>query len=333
MLKGSQSRTKDTGGPAKPEASRGRPRLWTYLILAAALCLAAFLLHRTLSRYSLDQIVQSVGAVPVSRLLAAGGFAAASYFCLTFFDFLGLRYAGRPLPYPRVAFTSFTALSIGHNLGFAALSTGAIRYRFYSRWGLRTEQIAKVILFSATTVGLGLMVLGGAALLLRPALASEITGLERSLLLALGSLCFALPLAYLGLAWKVRRPLHIRKWSFEMPPLRLALAQLVIGPINFALVAAVLHQALAAIADVAYFGVASVYVIATVTALVSHVPGGLGVIESVVLFLLPQADLIGALIVFRFAYFLVPLGIGSCMFALAELTFRLSDREGRRGAV
>ena len=75
-------------------------------------------------------------AIPWTRLLAAGGFAAASYVCLTGFDALGVRYAGRPLAYGRVALASFTALSIGHNLGFAALSSGAVRYRFYRRWGL-----------------------------------------------------------------------------------------------------------------------------------------------------------------------------------------------------
>ena len=62
--------------------------------------------------------------------------------------------------------------------------------------------------------------------------------------------------------------------------------------------------------------------IANVTSLISHVPGGLGVIESVVMFLLPGAELIGALIVFRFVYFLVPLAIGGILFALTELAFR-----------
>ena len=66
----------------------------------------------------------------------------------------------------------------------------------------------------------------------------------------------------------------------------------------------------------------SVYVIANATALVSHVPGGLGVIESVVMHLLPQRDLIGALLVFRFVYFLAPLGFGSLLFLVTELIER-----------
>jgi uncharacterized membrane protein YbhN (UPF0104 family) len=297
-------------------------RNWKYLIAAAAIGLAAFLLYRTLSRYSLDELIAAVTAVPGPRLLAAAGFAAASYVSLTFFDYLALRYVGRPLPYPKAALASFTALSLGHNIGLAALSSGAVRYRFYSRWGLTTGDLAKVIVFCGVTVGLGLLTLGGAALLLRSGLAVEITGLTPPIIIVLGLGCLAVPVIYLILSLFVRRPLRIRRWSLEIPAFRLAIGQVLIGSINFAFVAACLHQALAAVADVAYLGVASVYVIANATALVSHVPGGLGVIESVVMYLLPQSDLIGPLLVFRFVYFLAPLGIGSILFAVTELVMR-----------
>ena len=72
----------------------------------------------------------------------------------------------------------------------------------------------------------------------------------------------------------------------------------------------------------AYIGVASVYVIANTTALISHVPGGLGVIESVVMYLLPGQDLIGPLLVFRFVYFLIPLCIGLVVFLVTELFYK-----------
>jgi glycosyltransferase 2 family protein len=307
-------------------------RNWKYLIAAAAIGLAAFLLYRTLSRYSLDELIAAVTAVPGPRLLAAAGFAAASYVSLTFFDYLALRYVKRPLPYPKAALASFTALSLGHNIGLAALSSGAVRYRFYNRWGLKTGEVAKVIVFCGITVGLGLLVLGGAALLLRSGLAVEITGLTQPVVIALGIGCLGLPASYLVLSAFVRQPLRIRRWTLEMPPLRLAIGQVLIGAINFAFVAACLHQALAAVAEVAYLGVASVYVIANATALVSHVPGGLGVIESVVMYLLPQKDLIGPLLVFRFVYFLVPLGLGSILLAVTELFYRRRSNSYGGGA-
>jgi uncharacterized membrane protein YbhN (UPF0104 family) len=80
---------------------------------------------------------------------------------------------------------------------------------------------------------------------------------------------------------------------------------------NFACVAACLHQVLAAVSEVPYLATATAYVIANVMSILSHVPGGLGVIESVVIFLIPGVTLIGPLIVFRFVYFLVPLALGA----------------------
>jgi uncharacterized membrane protein YbhN (UPF0104 family) len=52
------------------------------------------------------------------------------------------------------------------------------------------------------------------------------------------------------------------------------------------------------------------------------VPGGLGVVESVVMFLLPGTAVIGALLMFRVAYYLLPLCIGGPLFALTEIYFR-----------
>ena len=283
--------------------------------------LAAFLLYRTLSKYRLDEIVAAVGAIPTTRIAMAAAFAAASYLCLTGFDWLALRYVEHPLRYRYVALASFVSLSLGHNIGFAALSSGAIRYRFYSRRGLSVGEIAKVILFCGITVGLGLAVLGGAALLLRSDVAMQMSGLGSAVTLTVGIACIAAPIGYLMLAALVKRPLHIRNWTLEMPPFRLAAAQLIVGALNFACVAACLHQTLLAVADLSYLAVAVAYVIAVASALITHVPGGLGVIETVMLYLLPEGRFIGALIMFRVVYFLVPLCFGAVAFALAEAAF------------
>jgi glycosyltransferase 2 family protein len=298
---------------------------WTWVkygIAIAIIALASFLLYRTLSGYSLNDIVQSIKAIPPSRLLLAGLFAAGSYFCLSWFDWLALRYVGKPLPYRHAALASFCSLSLGHNIGFAALSSGAVRYRFYSRWGLRPGDIAWVIVFCGVTVGLGLITLAGLSLLLRPDLAAKITGIAPSLAMIIGLLCLAVSAVYLAAAAFVRRRLTIRGWSLPMPEFNLALAQIAVGSANFACVAACLHQTLTAVADVPYFAVAAAYVIANGVALLTHVPGGLGVIESVVMFLLPGGKIIGALVMFRVIYFLVPLCIGGPLFAITELYYR-----------
>jgi uncharacterized membrane protein YbhN (UPF0104 family) len=301
---------------------RTLPRWLPHLLGAAAVALAAFLLHRTLSTYSIDEIYASIDSIPATRIAFCVLFAAASYACLTGFDWLALRYIGRQLPYRYVALASFCSLSLGHNIGFAALSSGAIRYRFYSRHNVAIGDIAKIILFCGVTVGLGLTVLAGGALLLDSTLASEMTGLPQWLVLVIGCVCIIAAGAYVAVAAFVRKTLHVRRWSIQLPPWQIAVAQLVIGPLNFVFVAACLHQALAGLAEVTYLQVATAYVVGSAGTLVAHVPGGLGVIETVVLFLIPERELIGGLVAFRVIYFLVPLCIGAPLFAFTELALR-----------
>lgn len=291
------------------------------LTLLAAVCLAGFLLYRGLSRYSFDEIVASIQSIPMARLFGAFGFAVCSYLCLTVFDALGVRYAGKSLPYAKTALASFVSLSIGHNIGVAALSSGAIRYRFYSKWGLDAGDVAKVILFSGMTVAVGLITLGGAGMLINPAAAAEMTGFSREIIIGLGIICLASISVYLLLSAFLCSSLRFRKWTLEMPSLRLAAGQVAVGSVNFAFVGACLHQTLAAFTHAGYLKVTSAYVIANTTALVSHVPGGLGVLETAILYLLPGGTLIGALIAFRFAYFFVPLGFGLALLLFSERHF------------
>jgi uncharacterized membrane protein YbhN (UPF0104 family) len=292
------------------------------LLLGAAVCLAALLVYRSLGRYTWDEIEESIQSISGLRLACSFCFVILSYFCLTMFDALAVRYAGKPLPYRETALASFTALSIGHNVGMAALSSGAVRYRFYSRWGLSAEEVGKVIIFCGVTVGLGLATLAGLALLADLGSASDLLGMNRAARALLGMACLAVPAGYLLVCALLRRPLNVRSWRFEPPALRLALAQIGIGALNFACVAAAIHQLLAAFTDAGYLQVATAYVTANMAALISHVPGGLGVLEATILGILPGTAAIGAMVAFRVLYFFVPLMIGLPTLVIAEAYYR-----------
>jgi uncharacterized membrane protein YbhN (UPF0104 family) len=295
---------------------------WSTWITLAAVILAVYLLYRTLSGYSYGEIVASVTSIPGARLAGSVGFMAASYLTLTLFDYLGLRYAGHRLPWRKAALASFTALSLGHSIGFAGISSGAIRYRFYARWGLSVEDVTKLVLFSGLTVSIGLMTLGGSALLALPGGAADLTGLDTVLVRAAGAGLLLLVASYVVASAFVRRPITVRKWEFRLPGLQLALAQVGVGALNFALVAACLHQAVAGFAEVPYVAVATAYVTANTAALLAHVPGGLGVIEATVLHMIPGEGVIGAVLIFRFVYFLLPLPIGAASLVVSEFLVR-----------
>lgn len=303
-------------------AGRHWPAVLRAILALAAISLAAYLLYRTLRGHSYAELSELLRSAAPARVAAALCFALGSYACLTLFDFLALRYAGKPLPYRQAALASFTSLSLGHNIGLAALSSGAIRYHFYARWGLGAGDVAKVILFCGMTVGIGLGTLAALALILRPDLAVKLTGLPTSAVFAMAIGLVVALASYLALCFFVRGRWRIGSWEIELPGPRLAAAQFVVGPLNFALVAACLHQALSSLGTVSYPDVAASYVLANIASLIAHVPGGLGVIEAVVATVLPGAGVVAGLIIFRVVYFLIPLLPGAALLAFSLLSGR-----------
>jgi uncharacterized membrane protein YbhN (UPF0104 family) len=305
---------------------------WLKPLVAVVIIIAAVvLLVHALSRYNPDEILAAIGRISPYRLMLGGLCAAGSYVCLTWFDWLGLRYLGKPLPYRKAALASFVSLSIGHNIGFAGLSSGALRYRFYTHWGLTLAQVAKLVVFSGVTVALGLITLGGIAILARPQLAADIIGLDRAGVLALGLGCLAVDALYLFAAAFARKPIRLWRWSLEVPPLHMALAQIALGAVNYAFVAGCLYNTMADISQEPYLSVAAVYVLANTAALIAHIPGGVGVIEGVVALLLPDQPTIAAVLMFRALYYLLPLAIGGLLFAATELYWRKHGKPRARG--
>ena len=288
----------------------------------AAFAVAAFLIWRALHRYSPHMILDSLSMISGRNLALGAAFAAASYLCLTGFDTLAVRYTRSDLPYRKIALASFIALSIGHTLGFAAAGSGAVRYRLYTGWGLSAGDIGRIIVFCGLTVALGLATVAGSVLLTRHELIAQLFGVSAGAMTALGLLLLALVATYLGLAAYRHRPIRIRNFELPVPPLTLALGQIVVGTLDPLLVSAALYEMLKGVAHIGYLPVAICYIAANVVAMLSHVPGGLGVIEAVILSLVPGANVIGALVAFRAIYYLVPFVIGSLLFGATELVRR-----------
>jgi len=296
-----------------------RLRPW---IAAAAFALAAFLVYRALQPYSVDEIMASLRSISPRHVALGLAFTAGSFLCISASDTLAVRYTNRSQPYPRIALASFTSVSIGHALGFAALSSGALRYRFYTAWGLSRGDVGRIMVFCGLTATLGMATLAGIASAAKPALLADSFRVAEGVVAALGVLLLLAVAVYLALAAWVRRPIRIRRFELPVPRLPLALGQIAVGTADMLLVSAVLHQLLSASADVHYLAIATAYVSGNIAAVVAHVPGGLGVVEAVILSLVPGAQVIGALIAFRAIYYLLPFAIGCLTLVLVEVARR-----------
>ncbi len=280
-----------------------------------------FVLHRELGGHHLHDVLNHLRAIAGQTIGTAALLTAASYWLLGSFDLLALRYIGKQIAYPRVAFTAFVSYAFGHNLGVATLTGGAIRYRMYSVAGLSTTDVATVAGFCTLTSAIGLTALIGAALLLEPQRLAAALHISPTIALGIGALALLLLFAYAAWAAHAGRTLTIRGWSLQSPGASIALPQLALGIIDVALAASVLWVLLPPSADLSLPAFAGLYAMASSAGLISHVPGGLGVFESVIVVSLPSTprdELLGALLAYRAIYYLLPLLCAAVLFGYRE---------------
>ncbi|MGO8656372.1 UPF0104 family protein, partial [Rhizobium ruizarguesonis] len=100
---------------------------------------------------------------------------------------------------------------------------------FYSRWGLTAEDVAKIILFCGVTVGLGLITLGGLAMIINPGDAGRLLRIDPAIVRIFGVLALVVPAVYAGLAFFIRGTLRLWRWSFQLPRFSIAVAQVAGG--------------------------------------------------------------------------------------------------------
>lgn len=291
------------------------------------LCLWA--IQQELGRYSLQDVLRSVQAIPAPSLAAALVLVALSYLTLTGYDALAVRFARCPLPYRRTALVACLTYAISRSAGFSALSGSAIRYRFYCRWGVSNWAIAQVIAFCGLSFWVGLFAVGGGLFAVWPPPIPTDLPLSEALLRQVGWLGLVLTAAYF--AWSALSPRGLTLWGRVVPrlPLSLAIAQLGLTLLDWLLAAGILALLLP---KVGYLTVFQAYLLAQFAGVFSTVPGGLGVFETVLLLILstPADRLLAALLVYRLIYFLLPLVGAIAVLVGYEVWVRRKPSAGER---
>lgn len=270
-------------------------------------------------------VIKSLRAYSARTLLAAAALAAASYAAYCTYDLIGRHQTGHKLRTLQVAGVAF--ISYAFNLNVGSLVGGvAFRYKLYSRLGLRPEVITRVLALSLLTNWLGYCFLAGAVFLLRPlALPTDWTldGLQ-----VLGAVLLLVAGGYLGWCFVARqRVWHLRGQALDLPSGRMALLQLLVSSINWLLIGGVVYTLLQFKID--YPTVLSALMLASVAGLITHVPGGLGVLEAVFVALLSgrmaQGELLAALLGYRVIYYLAPLVLAAILYFVVSARARHAD--------
>jgi len=299
---------------------------WDTLGVVASIGLmtaAGFALFHLLRDIGIAQIGAALAAMPVSAVIVAGLFVAASYVTMTFYDFFALRTIGhRHIPYRVAGLTGFMAYAIAHNVGATMFTANLIRYRVYREWGLTLIDIAKVAFVTGLTFWLGNIVVLGACLAYAPEAAGAINELPPALVRTLA--LTALAIIGLYLLWLLPRPRTFSRgeWTLTLPSARLTLLQIGIGIADLGLAAIAMTILVLAQAQVDIVSVVVSYVVGVLLGFASHAPGGIGVFDVTMLLALPQIPkekLLAALLAFRCLYFLLPFCVAFLAFVVREL--------------
>ncbi len=244
----------------------------------------------------------AVGAALVATITGFGAIA--------FYERGALHLMGRRDVPDRLALeTGYVANAIGYVLGFPALTAGAIRWKAYSAAGLGPGAIATLTAISSATLWGGIAIVFATALAFDPGSTSGLVGLPAETDRWIGIALLA-AIAVTGLLLMAGpRQVTFRQRTITLPRRDLVAAQVLLGLLDIAAAIATLWFLLPADAGVAPGQLAGVFVVAIVLGFVSHVPGGLGVFEALMIAGLPQVSsdaLLASLIVFRIIYYLVP---------------------------
>jgi phosphatidylglycerol lysyltransferase len=310
----------------KPPALLSYARLgrWRYLLIAltsvAILALVWTALSKLAGEVTYDDVVRELAATPWSAIAAAMLFTALSFAATSFYDLTALAYIGKSRPWPQVALTSFFAFAVGNIAGFGPLTGGAIRYRFYSALGLDAADVGKVVAFVAFTFGIGVAAVTSAGLIAVADVAAAPLGLPPWLLREVGIAGLA-GIAILGLASARGTGIRIGRFTLVVPPLRIFAIQLAAAGADIFCAATALWFLLPDIA-MSLPGFVAVYAVAVGLGLLSHVPGGIGVFEAVIVGIAGQSapvdQVLGALILFRAVYYVLPLIIAALTASVLE---------------
>ncbi len=312
--------------PAVTSVSKRLSRIAPIFFSVLLFGLSLWAIAQQLRKYSPNDVLNSLNAIPNQYLLLAIALTTVNYLLLTGYDTLAVKYINQSLAYKRTAVVAVISYGISNSVGFALLSGSAIRYKFYSAWGYSAIKIAQIITFCNLSFWLGLFAVGGTVFTLTPLEIPKQLNLPFLSVRPLGFVFLAIIIAYLLWSGLSQKPLKIRNWILPHLPFKLSLAQVALTSLDWMFAAAVLYVLLPVPKHFSFFGFFGIYLLGQIAGIISNVPGGLGVFETILILLLsppiPSSQLLGSLLAYRGIYYFLPLAVSILLLGWYELKQR-----------
>ncbi len=293
------------------------------------LVLSLWAIASELREYNYRDILNSLAAIPKSRLSWAIWLTALGYLVMIGYDILGFSYINRSLSWNKIALTNFISSAFSNTIGFALLTGSAIRYRFYANWGVSAVAIAQVIAFTNYTFWLGMFAVAGLMFVINPLTIPTQLHLPFATVRPIGVIFLLLIAIYLLGSILIKQTLTFRQQEFCFPSLQISLSQIAISSLDWILAAAILYALLPSNTPLSYLDFLGIYLLGMFAGVISNVPGGLGVFETVVLLFISDkisaAAVLGSLLAYRGIYYFLPLLLAAGLLGIYEIKFRSSN--------
>ncbi|MBD8602727.1 MULTISPECIES: lysylphosphatidylglycerol synthase domain-containing protein [unclassified Pseudomonas] len=325
-----------TSSQSAPKASpKSSKWVWAKRIMTV-LCfiLVPVLVFMLVKNLDWQEVKHALSSYKMSTLLIGAGIVAASYLTFASYDLLAKRYIGHEVPSRQVLPLAFVCYAFNLNLG-SWVGGIALRYRLYSKLGLDVPAITKILSLCLITNWLGYLFVAGTLFAMGlPALPEGFkigsTGLQ-----IIGVVIILLGLAYLAACrFSKKRTWTIRKQEILLPSFKMALTQACLGALNWSLMGLLVWSLLPE--KVGYPTILAILLISSIAGVITHIPAGLGVLETIFITLLQgqysKGALLAALIAYRALYFLLPLAIACVVYLVLEKRTRTIEKNRESGA-
>lgn len=307
--------------------NRDRLTRWLYPSFGCLLLIfSLYILNQELGKYNLEEIIKSLALIRDRQLMYAFGFTILGYLVISTYDLIAFIHLKYKFNIKRILFTTFITYAVSNTTGFTLLIGGGIRYRFYSRWGVPARKIAKIIALGNLTFWIGLLTLSGLSFISNPLHLPNSVNIDRLILRLVGTIALTILFVYLYCC-KTRKNLKIGGNLFTFPKITISISQIVLFSLDWALAAAVLYWLIPDYSDKSYVGFFNIYLLAMSASILSNIPGGIGIFETIIIFLLPKSvgtpAILSSLIVYRAIRFLIPLSTALLLLCCFELRQKL----------
>lgn len=283
-----------------------------------------------------QEVAHTLRAYKVSTLVLGFALALGSYLTYCGFDVLARYYTRHKLSVKQVVPVAFVCYAFNLNLS-SWVGGIAMRYRLYSRLGLDMPTITRILSLSLITNWLGYMLLAGSVFAMGFVDLPEGWKVgDTTLRLIGGGLLLVSGVYLLACRFATRRSFSIARQRIVLPSLKQALAQAALGALNWSLMAALIWVLLPERAF--YPTVLGVLLISSIAGVVTHIPAGLGVLETVFITMMQhqfsKGTLLAGLIGYRVIYFLIPLLLALLVYVVLEKQARrMRDKNERQDRV